>query len=192
MISYHFDTPSVFHAHSYVWGFRPVLRFPALLLGSRTGPVSSVSVFFALVVFLLSSPVLSFARTGAWSVGRSFAQFCRHGNLIDVALEEILDALECVLLLLADKGDGHSVVVGTGCTSDAVYVVFTVMGHVVVDYQADIIDVNATGISPTFSFIDFKARATSLTLILEDANMMARSGTSSEKRLRMMPSFWFS
>ena len=61
MISYHFDTPSVFHAHSYVWGFRPVLRFPALLLGSRTGPVSSVSVFFALVVFLLSSPVLSIA-----------------------------------------------------------------------------------------------------------------------------------
>ena len=44
-------------------------------------------------------------------------------------------------------------------------------------------------ISPTFSFIDFKAFVTSLTLILEDAKIITRSGTSSIKRLRIIPNF---
>ena len=114
---------------------------------------------------------------------------------------------------------GASVVVGTGRTSDAVYVVLAIMRHVVVDDQADVVDVDPTGhdvgstrmsmrrlrnscmissrwlcsrsecISPTFSFMRFRALVTSFTFSLEEAKMMTRSGCWDWNSDWMMPSF---
>ena len=53
--------------------------------------------------------------------------------------------LETGLLGFTNKSDGASIVVGAGRTSDAVYVVLAVMRHVVVDDQADVVDVDTTG-----------------------------------------------
>ena len=53
--------------------------------------------------------------------------------------------LETGLLGFTNKSDGTSVVVGAGRTSDAVYVVLAIMRHVVVDDQADVVDVDTTG-----------------------------------------------
>ena len=53
--------------------------------------------------------------------------------------------LETVDVGVADEGDCLSVTVGTGRTTDAVDIVFGIVRHVVVDDDADVVDVNATG-----------------------------------------------
>ena len=44
-----------------------------------------------------------------------------------------------------DKCDGYTVAVGTGCTSNAMHVVLGIMGHVVVDHHAYVVNIYTSG-----------------------------------------------
>ena len=85
----------------------------------------------------------------ALGVGRGLAESWGQGYLLDFLAEEVLDGLEAVDVGIADEGDGGAVAIGAGRTSDAVDVVFGIMGHVVVDDGEDIVDVDASGHSGT-------------------------------------------
>lgn len=91
--------------------------------------------------FSVSSLAASFASSG---VGGCFAEFCGHGFLGDFFFEEVLDGGEEWLVFLADEGDGAAVLAGACCASDAVDVVFFVVGHVVVDDELYVVDVDAS------------------------------------------------
>ena len=50
------------------------------------------------------------------------------------------------MFFFVDKGDGNASSVSASCrTSDAVYIVFGIMRHIVIDYYLDVINVNASG-----------------------------------------------
>ena len=53
--------------------------------------------------------------------------------------------METLHIRLVDEGDGHTIAIGTGGTSYAMHVILSIVGHVVVDDNADIVDVDASG-----------------------------------------------
>ena len=53
--------------------------------------------------------------------------------------------METVHVGFAHQRNGYSVALGTGGTADAVHIVLGVMGHIIVDDHADIVDIDATG-----------------------------------------------
>ena len=53
--------------------------------------------------------------------------------------------METLHISLVDEGDGHAIAIGTGGTTYTVYVILSIVGHVVVDDNTDIVDVDATG-----------------------------------------------
>ena len=57
----------------------------------------------------------------------------------------MLYLLETVNVCVADEGDGLSVAVGTGSTTNTVDIVFGIVWYVVVDDDTDIINVDAAG-----------------------------------------------
>ena len=57
----------------------------------------------------------------------------------------MLDALEAVHIGIAYKGDGLAIAIGTGGTTDTVYVILAIRWYIVVDNQSDIVDINTTG-----------------------------------------------
>ena len=75
----------------------------------------------------------------------SFAYAFGQGNLLYLLAQEVLDGLETVDVGIADEGDGFAVTVGTGGTTNAVYIVLAVAGDIVVDDKADIVDVDTAG-----------------------------------------------
>ena len=62
-------------------------------------------------------------------------------DFIDVLAQEVLNGFELSLLFLTDKSNGASIMVGAGCTADAVYIVLAVMGYIVIDYQTNVVNV---------------------------------------------------
>ena len=77
-------------------------------------------------------------------VCRSFAASFGQSNLFHFFFQELLYLLEIEDIFLAHKGDSHSVAVGTCSTSDTVNIVFSIVRHIIVDNQCDIIDVYAS------------------------------------------------
>ena len=57
----------------------------------------------------------------------------------------MLDALEAVHVIVAHKSDGLAIAIGTGGTTDTVYVILAIGWHIVVDNQTDIVDIDTTG-----------------------------------------------
>lgn len=78
-----------------------------------------------------------------WCIFRSFSQFVRNRNLIDIFFQEVLYLLEFGLFCFTDKSNGASVVIGACCTSDAVYIIFAIIRNIVIDNQSDIIYIDA-------------------------------------------------
>ena len=73
-----------------------------------------------------------------------FAQSFGQCHLLNIAIEELLYLLKAVDFVVAYEGDGNTVALGTCCTSDAVNIVFWVVGYIEVDDHSNIVDVNAT------------------------------------------------
>lgn len=167
------------------------------------------TVLFPLIIALFSgTATFVIATTGATSrvVFGRFSQFLGNRDFIDIPTQEIFNSFELGLLFLTDKSNGATIMVGTSCTADAVYIILAVMWYIVVDYQTNIVNVyssrNNIGsnqdidsatfnsriicsrwdcsksecISPTFSFIRLNACVTSFTFNLEEAKIMTRSG----------------
>ena len=82
---------------------------------------------------------------GGDGIGGSGAEGVGEGELVDGFFEEFLDLTEVIHVLVADEGDGAAVALGSGGAADTVDVVFYVVGHVVVDDQSDVVDVDAAG-----------------------------------------------
>ena len=63
----------------------------------------------------------------------------------DVFVEEAFDFLKEALVLIGDEGDGRAVIFGSGCTADAMDIVFGITRDVVVDDKRDIVHIDSTG-----------------------------------------------
>ena len=74
----------------------------------------------------------------------SLADTLRQRAFLDFLPEEMLYLLELIDICIADEGDGCSVTIRTGRTSDTVHLVLSIVGYVVVNHRQDIIDVDAT------------------------------------------------
>ena len=106
--------------------------------------VASVVVSSALSAFAaLSAAAVALRRLVELDVFRAFSASLGQSHLVDHLFQESLNLLEPVHVLLVDEGDGHAVAVGSCGTADAVHVVLGVVGHVVVDYHLDVVDVDA-------------------------------------------------
>ena len=89
----------------------------------------TVSVAFAtttMATMTLRVPA-TVAATGsflfAFLVFGSIAQACGQRQLFNLLAQEVLDTLEAVHVIVAHKGDSLAIAIGTGCTTDTVYVV---------------------------------------------------------------------
>ena len=80
-------------------------------------------------------------RTVLWTFTKALGQ----GILENVALQEPLNIGEVAHVVVRHQGDGHTVALGAGGTTYAVYIVLGIAGHVVVDDAQDVVDVNTTG-----------------------------------------------
>ena len=98
----------------------------------RRGISFAFSVAFAVFAMVVVAVVATVAG-GFGAVGGGFAEVDRDGDFVDVLFDEGFDAMEFALFFLADESDGNAVCIGTGGASDAMDVVFRVVGHVVVD-----------------------------------------------------------
>lgn len=102
------------------------------------------TVLFPLIIALFSgASTFVIATTGATSrvVFGRFSQFLGNRDFIDVPTQEIFNSFELGLLFLTDKSNGATIMVGTSCTADAVYIILAVMWNIVVDYQTNIVNV---------------------------------------------------
>ena len=98
--------------------------------------------------FLLRTKIPAFSATAAgtlasWSIFRCWAELFGNLCLGDYSSDELLDGIEFILLFFADKGISHPISLRPGGTPDAVYVIFSVIGHIVVYHQVDVVDVDA-------------------------------------------------
>ena len=76
-------------------------------------------------------------------VGGCGAEGLIYWDLIDFLFEELFNASKARLFLLADEGDRQPLIVATtGSTTDAVYIVLGVVGDVIVDHHADVVDID--------------------------------------------------
>ena len=82
---------------------------------------------------------------GAGGVFGTLSEAFGQRRLGYVALEEALDGGEVAHVLVGDEGDGYAVALCACGAADAVYVVFGVVGYVVVDDAEDVVDVDAAG-----------------------------------------------
>ena len=114
--------------------------------GGRRTVISLSSVIiipFSPEIFSFVVATLALAKRTRF-VFRSFSQFFRNRNFINLFFQEVLNTFEVTLFFLADERKCYTIIVGTCCTSDTVYIVFAVVRHVEVDNQADIIDIYTT------------------------------------------------
>lgn len=84
------------------------------------------TVLFPLIIALFSgAATFVIATTGATSrvVFGRFSQFLGNRDFIDVPTQEIFNSFELGLLFLTDKSNGATIMVGTSCTADAVYII---------------------------------------------------------------------
>lgn len=122
-----------------------------LLLRGRRAVVSLVaqpvaapaSVSASVTALAAAAAPLAASGEGLGIVFRALAHTLRQVGLADLALDELLDLVELALLLLRNEGDGAARRCGARRAADAVDVVLGIVRHVVVDDQADILDVDA-------------------------------------------------
>lgn len=106
-------------------------------------------IIFPLVLVLRVKPAVTAAATssGASSfsriVFRSRAELFGHGHFGDRSADELFDRIEFILFFFADECIGHSVCLGAGRPSYTVYIVLSIVGHIVIDHQVDVIYVDA-------------------------------------------------
>ena len=66
-------------------------------------------------------------------------------GFIDRGAQQLFDHPEFILLFLADEGECDPVGLGTSCPADAMYIVFAVVGDIVIDDHFDVVDIDPTG-----------------------------------------------
>ena len=76
------------------------------------------------------------------SIHRPFAYPFGHLALGNIITQERFDAMELALLLLRNKGNGRALGLGPGRTAYAVDVILGVVGHVVVDDKAYLVNID--------------------------------------------------
>ena len=121
-----------------------------LTLGFRL-TVLTLGLGFCLAVLTIAFRVPTAMTTGvgtfllAFRIDRCLSETFGQRNLLHLLTQEMLYLLETVNVCLADESDGLSVTVCTGRTTNTVDIVLSIMGDIVVDDGADVIDVNTTG-----------------------------------------------
>ena len=85
-------------------------------------------------------PAFFLIRLG--SILRCFTQFFRQRNLVNALVQEVFNGLELLLFLFTHERYGTSVVISTCRTPDAMHIILAIIGHIVIDDQTDIVNVN--------------------------------------------------
>ena len=75
-----------------------------------------------------------------WSLTKTFG----HGTFFNFFAKKVLNFLELIDLGFADECNGHPIAVGAGSTSYAMDVVLSIMGNIIVQDDADVVDVDAS------------------------------------------------
>lgn len=136
----------------FIAGLSGPLRFCAIaVVGFVLLPI--VAVYLRLMAMGIGVATLSaygFGRTPAalrFSVRfifRSFAQSFRQGGLLYRFPEELFNLLEIIDIVFVDQGNGYTVAVGPCCTTNAMHIVFGIVGHIVVNNHGYIIDIDTS------------------------------------------------
>ena len=105
---------------------------------------SVLATAFSALLSALSTTAVVLLRLVELDVFRAFAATFRQWHLLYHFFQELLYLLEPVLVFLVYEGDGSTVTVGTGCTTDAVNVILCIVRNIVVDNHLDVIDVDST------------------------------------------------
>ena len=93
----------------------------------------------------LASPSPTLPAPAPGVVFRRLPKFPRHWRLFNGVTQQIFDRLEFILFLFADEGDRRTVGFRARGATDAVYVVLTVVGDVIVDHHFDVVDIDPAG-----------------------------------------------
>ena len=115
----------------------------AVFLSAVLGAVLSALSVSAVTASVVSSVCTFLLRLVELDVFRTFAASLRERHLVYHLLQEFLYLLEPVLVFFAYEGDGSTIAVGTGCTADAVNVIFCIVRNIVIDDHLNIIDVDS-------------------------------------------------
>ena len=115
----------------------------AVFLSAVLGAVLSGLAVSAVTASVVSSVCAFLLRLVELDVFRTFAASLRERHLVYHLLQELLYLLEPVLVFFAHEGDGSTIAVGTGCTADAVNVIFCIVRNIVIDDHLNIIDVDS-------------------------------------------------
>lgn len=96
---------------------------------------TGLSAFIVVTAILISSWPTSVSMAAPSSsvkcsrlVFWCFTQLFGNRYLIDIPIQEFFDIFKVTLLLFGNEGDGYAVIIGTRRTSDAVHIIFTVVG----------------------------------------------------------------
>ena len=110
------------------------------LLWVKIPAVSIAAAATTIVTTTSATGASGFSRV----VFRGRTELFRDLGLGHGASQQLFDGVEFILFFLADKGKGRSICFGPGGTTDAVDIIFSVIGYVIVDDQVDVVDVDAT------------------------------------------------
>ena len=115
----------------------------AVFLSAVLGAVLSALSVSAVTASVVSSVCTFLLRLVELDVFRTFAASLRERHFVYHLLQKFLYLLEPVLVFFAHEGDGSTIAVGTGCTADAVNVIFCIVRNIVIDDHLNIIDVDS-------------------------------------------------
>ena len=82
-------------------------------------------------------------RTEAGIPFRALAQPGRYGKLVDLALNQLFDPFQPVPVIPVNQSQGNSGRRGPGRSTHSVNIIFGIIGYIVIDDQADVLDVYA-------------------------------------------------
>ena len=85
------------------------------------------------------------ATGGRLAVVGSLTEVFGQGRFLNLLAEEFFNLLEAADVAVADKGDGLAVAIGTCRAPDAVDIVLRIVRHIVVEYHAYVVNVDAAG-----------------------------------------------
>ena len=123
--------------------FRPVLH---ILLLVALPSVLLFLVFVCRLVTVVAATI--FGRVVfAWAlfsvVFGCLSELFGQRQLLHFVAQEFFDLLEIVGIVFRNEGDGRPRAGSTSRTTNAVHIVFGIVGHVVVDDHGDVVDVDA-------------------------------------------------
>jgi hypothetical protein len=116
----------------------------AALMASAMLTTTAAAVRLPTTFTIIASTATAAAYAALGVVLRHGPELVRHLCLGDLLAYQLFDPRKLSLLLFSDKGVSGTIGRRAGRTADAVYVVFAVIGHVVVDDQVDVVDVDST------------------------------------------------